>query len=424
MVSGKTLDSPLPAIRDSMTGGGGLPGAEHLQGAWTRRELVGGLGAWAVASLVSPAARAAKAPFAELRLRGSAGAIGHGHGKRFARQVAHNVGFYLRWLDEHVGLAKDRALAIARGFAPVLAEHTPELLEEIKGIARGAGRDEAEILLLNARTDMLVLGRRKRAERKGAHPGCTALALVGRRSGRRVLALGQNWDWRPALAGNVVVLRIHRRGAPALVTLTEAGMVGKIGFNEHRVGVCLNFLAHASDSPRRPHGVPVHVLLRSVMECSSLSQAADKVTRLPRCASANFLIAQHEKGALSALDLELTPTTVGKLPLERGALVHTNHFLDKPLVAGCKGRGGRSTENRYEVARALVKRLRRLRDPVARMRRILRDRRGAPYSVSRSPARDAPSTTLASVIMDLSGDRLYLCAGAPHRGSYVRRPGV
>ena len=39
-------------------------------------------------------------PFPELRAAGPAGDLGLAHGRAFADQIEHNLGFYLRWLSE------------------------------------------------------------------------------------------------------------------------------------------------------------------------------------------------------------------------------------------------------------------------------------------------------------------------------------
>ncbi len=390
-------------------------------------------------------------PFPELTLRGSAGEIGLKHGRTFAKQVQHNVAFYLRWFEQVIKLPRARALSIAAGFGEVMRKHTPALLEEIDGIAKGARVKREAVLALNARTDMLVVGRRRSAAAKPkrtnggkrtsiesplwpdlhgdvARPGCTALALQGGTAQRPLLALGQNWDWRKELSGSIVLLRVQRKGAPRLLTFTEAGMVGKIGYNERRLGVCLNFLGHKTEDPNGPYGVMVHVLLRAVMECQSLEEAINLVAKVPRCASANFLMAQHDErrgGKPQAVDLEWTPKATAKLPMKSGQLVHTNHFCDATLAKGCDSGFGKSTMNRFKVATARASSLATtLPDPAARMQKILADREGAPLSVSKTAARGSRSQTLASVVMDLTRNRLYLCAGQPHEGRFVQRPGA
>ncbi len=387
-----------------------------------RRAFLGGAAATAALYGLEPTALAApRKPFPELTLKGSPGAMGLAHGRAFAGQIKGNVGFYLRWLKRITGANEKRLLEVARGFTPVLSRYVPHQLEEMKGIARGAGRSLDEILAVNARTDMLVMGR---ATVRKDQPGCTALALRGRAGGKRILALGQNWDWRQDLAKGVVVLRIKPDKGPRLVTFTEAGMVGKIGFNEHRLGTCLNFLSHATETPAHGYGVPVHCLLREVMACRTLEEAYKMVAWVPRCASANFLMAQPGKG-VDALDLEWTPTAVARIPMTGGMLVHTNHFKDPALAPGCPGQKGRSTLNRNATATTVARKLAaKVSDPVARMKKVLTCRQGAPYSVSKSTVKDSPSHTLAGIVMDLTNNRLHLVAGRPHKGTWVRRPGV
>ena len=389
-----------------------------------RRAFLGGAAATVALQIgLEPSTLAGpRKPFPELSLSGSAGAMGLAHGRAFPTQIKNNVGFYMRWLKRITGVDTRRLLGVARTFTPVLTRYVPQQLEEMKGIARGSGRSLDEILAVNARTDMLVMGR---APKAGNRPGCTALALTRRVGGKQLLALGQNWDWRQDLAKGVIVLRLKPDKGPRLVTFTEAGMVGKIGFNQHRLGVCLNFLSHATETPDRGPGVPVHCLLRAVMGCRTLEEAYKMVAWVPRCASANFLMGQATSKGVEAVDVEWTPSAVARIPLRRQILVHTNHFKDPALAPGCPDQKGKSTLNRNATATRLASTLgKKYADPVARMKKILTCREGAPYSVSKSSAPDSPSRTLAGIVMDLTHNRLHLVAGRPHKGRWINRPGV
>lgn len=393
--------------------------------ALSRRELLGGGAALALTALLERSALSAAPalPFPELEASGSPGELGLQHGRRFAAPIARNLAFYRRYLAAETRATPERLSALAASFAAPIASHAPELLEEIDGIARGAKQPRAAILLLNARTDLLVLGRAARG-REG--PGCTALALAGSTGGAPATALGQNWDWDPALRGGTVLLRLRPAGRARLVTFTEAGMVGKIGMNEHRLGVCLNFLSHRSDATGTRPGLPVHLLLRAALGCRTLEEACKLIAWAPRSASANLLLAQHDpRLGARALDVELTPSALARLGLEDETLVHTNHFLHPALAPGCAGAGGRSTTNRQLSARELALRLRREeRDPAARLRRVLALRAGAPLSVSKTRAPDSPSETLAGIVMDLTRNQLWLAPGPTHAHRFVLRPGA
>jgi isopenicillin-N N-acyltransferase-like protein len=262
-------------------------------------------------------------------------------------------------------------------------------------------------------------------------PGCTALAQTGYDENRRpLLALGQNWDWSPRFINSVVILRLEPDKAPKLVTFTEAGMIGKIGFNEHRLGVCLNFLWHPSNNPYRKFGIPIHCLLRSIMACTTLEEAYKQIAWMPRCASANFMLAQHRVNhSLEAMSLELTPDAIARLPLERNSLIHTNHYLSNALVASNETQTNASaissTISRYQMAEEAVHTLRKQDpDPVSRMKQILALGEGA-LPISRSlNKKNASNGTVAGIIMDLSRNDLFLTAGPPHETEWVTCLGV
>jgi isopenicillin-N N-acyltransferase-like protein len=256
-------------------------------------------------------------------------------------------------------------------------------------------------------------------------PACTSLALEGRVRGQQVLALCQNWDWDPILADAPIVLRSRPDNGPALVTLVEAGMIGKIGFNAHRLGVCLNFLSHRSDGRPETFGVPIHCLLRAMMDCATIDQAVSVVTSSPRCASANFMLAQDGPDGPQALDLEISTDDVAILRGDDSGLVHTNHFLDPELEEGCTSGRGPSTMKRLAMAQRLVSALQQSEpDPVRRAQIVLESRHNLPYPISRQHNPDPSSSTLAGIIMDLTRNRLILTKGAPHTSQWVELAGV
>jgi isopenicillin-N N-acyltransferase-like protein len=297
------------------------------------------------------------------------------------------------------------------------------MLEEIDGIARGASMRLEEILLINARTDILALVEAELAAEKV--PACTALAIQGRVRGKQVLVMCQNWDWDPKLAEAPVVLRLQPSNGPALVTLVEAGMIGKIGFNENRLGVCLNFLSHQADGRPDAFGVPIHCLLRAAINCSSIEEVVTTVASAPRCASANFMLAQNNAVGPLALDLEITADAVATLKGGDAGLVHTNHFLDSELALGCTSGRGPSTMTRFATAEKLVADLEpTVADPVRRAQTVLESRAELPYPISREHNPDPSSSTLAGIIMDLTRNSFILTKGAPHRNEWVDLPGV
>jgi isopenicillin-N N-acyltransferase like protein len=120
----------------------------------------------------------------------------------------------------------------------------PELVEEIAGIAAGAGQDERELLAINARTELLGAASR---------PECSFVGLLPRATAAGTTVLAQNWDWHPDLAESVVVWSIRTPDGHALTTMTEAGILARLGRADARRAADADRLRtalHAS-APRR-----------------------------------------------------------------------------------------------------------------------------------------------------------------------------
>ena len=139
--------------------------------------------------------------------------------------------------------------------------------EEIGGIAKGANVDEDALRAVNARTEILA----------GAGP--TECSVVGAGG-----LLAQNWDWHPDCADTTLIWVVeHEHGWFA--TLTEAGILAKIGLNDAGLGICLNILRTTADGG--VDGTPIHVLLRQTLEqCRSVDEAIDAAHEAPRRARA------------------------------------------------------------------------------------------------------------------------------------------
>lgn len=391
-----------------------------------RREFIKTLSYLAVASSiyvpVAAGSEVSKA-FPELTARGSYGALGYEHGKTFASLIKNNLNFYKQWIPSPLTDQTGEIIRMAKSFVTLLKNHFPHQVEEMEGIAKGAGLTLEDIMIINARTDLRSLFTRNRIREE--RPGCTALAIRSVNDSVPSLALGQNWDWNPFFSDTAVILRLEPDNGPPLVTFTEAGMLGKIGFNRNKLGVCLNFLSHESEARADTAGIPIHCLLRTVMECGRLDEAHQKVALSPRCASANFLMAQYDDKKPGIMNLEITPDSVSVLRDEKDFFIHTNHYLSPSLEAGCKERGGVSTENRYATGYDYLSHMDlQTVPPVEAVKQVLKLRKGAPYSVSRSPARRSTSTTIAGIIMDLGRDTFYIAAGSPHENPWVKHGGT
>lgn len=204
----------------------------------------------------------------------------------------------------------------------------PQAAEEIEGIAGGAGLPAAALAAVNARTELLArVARRGRGE-------CSVIVALDAEGGRPLGA--QTWDWHEEFADTWVVWGLEDAGGMRLQTVTEAGMLAKLGVNSAGLAVLLNVLHHEDDDSV-PLSVPIHVLLRRVLaESETVFDAVRLLSAAPVSASSAVTLIAAEGGEDTALTAELRPGAAPGyvLPDAAGRLVHTNHFLAPAAVPG------------------------------------------------------------------------------------------
>ena len=240
------------------------------------------------------------------RLSGSRLDIGRAHGNQHREAILASIDVYDRLFHDLAGLRWHEARRDAERFLPMIERRYPAILEELDGIAQGIGGDLADVLTLNCRSEVSLT-------RAGG--GCSAFSLY--HAGRQWLA--QNWDWRADQLDHLVILEIQAPGAPPLISVGEAGMVGKIGLNANGVGVGLNAIRSATCG----EGLPIHIALRAMLECETLD-AARQIAHDGVCAPAHFLLAD---GSGQAEGLEVHPGQPGTIASARGVVTHTNHLV-------------------------------------------------------------------------------------------------
>ena len=224
---------------------------------------------------------------------GSAFERGVQHGLKAREQIAATVETYRQIFRDFVRIDWEEAKRIGESYAIPIGRFDAEIADEIRGVAEGSGFDHAEILALNSRSEIALSAR--------FVDGCTAFSAFGRATRDETTVLAQNWDWRPSLSESMVVLRIEQPGKPSLTMLTEAGIVGKLGFNSAGLGVCLNAIV----TDRLEHGG--YAASCGVAGDSRLANAGGRDrsgARAGIACAANFLVAQHGNGSI---DIEAVP---------------------------------------------------------------------------------------------------------------------
>lgn len=327
--------------------------------------------------------------------------LGRAHGDRIHGALA-----TYEQLFAGCGLPTPEVAALGDQALERIGELDPDLRDEIEGIAAGSGADLAMLGALNARTEVL------------AGHECTTVACLGdvTRDGG---ALGaQTWDWHRELASAAIVWTIDHPDGRRVQTLTEAGIVGKIGVSGTGVAVLLNILGHRDDGP--PIGTPVHALARHVLDrAAGAVEALQLLAAAKVSASSSVTVVADDADGGVVCSVELWPGGPGFVtPNAEGRLVHTNHFLTHPAAEGdTMVRLGPDSVLRHDLAGRRLARLEAGSIDGAALREVLTSHRGGSGAICAHPPEDAVLgegwQTLATVTVDPARREMDVRRGGP-----------
>jgi isopenicillin-N N-acyltransferase like protein len=360
-------------------------------------------------------------PFPNIRVEGAARERGRSYGEQAAGRVRRSIQAYGEVFEHYAGWDWPTVTREAARYRDPIERFEPRYLEEIAGIAEGAGVGVEDVLAINVRTEVMFAAKARAAEREGGRVGeCSAFAVLPDASGTGHTLIGQNWDWLLHSFETVVVLETRQEEGPDFVTVVEAGLLAKTGMNSSGIGLVTNALV--TDLDRGEPGVPYHLVLRGILDAENLSDALTVAQRGFRSSSANYLVAGADG---LAVDLETVPGDFSAVHLlfpTDGVLLHTNHFLAP-------------TFDRNDVSLWVMPdspfRLERLRSRVESVGRplaiedfqaFLGDHANHPSGICCHPDERMDvydrGATVASVLMDLDAKRMWIADGHPCTSPY------
>jgi isopenicillin-N N-acyltransferase-like protein len=330
-------------------------------------------------------------------ITGSPEEIGTQHGKILKNRIHQAIEFYTdvtKKLDEDDRESNRKyILNSARNFKNLIHAHNSEYSIEIESIAEASGVDPLWIYAINSRSEIM-------SNMEDGSTECTALYFKNPR------ILGQNWDWAADFEDLAFIMRLTKPDGHKIIQVTEPGMIGKIGFNNSGLGVCLNFLRVDEEL----NGLPIHIILRAMLDCKSIEKAKILAKNVGKGRSGNILIGD-KNGKYQ--DIEFGGSEVYLLDTENNHFVHTNHFLKNEKLNSNPDLL-LSSFNRYKIASKLVK-----SSPIQSlelMKNILLDANDPELPVCRKyiPGTVMEETgTVCTILMDLNQEVMHITKGSP-----------
>ncbi|MBD8006326.1 C45 family autoproteolytic acyltransferase/hydolase [Bacillus norwichensis] len=345
-----------------------------------------------------------------LHLQGSAKEVGVCHGSQGKQEVMNSLKTYERLFYVAKNMSWKEAREQALLHLNAIEKYDLQMIEEMEGIAKGAGVEFEDILALNARSEIALTN-----QGEVFSDGCTSMAVASPTIKDTII--GQTWDWTSSQKDSLLLLDIQAESKPRITMVTEGGIIGKIGFNSAGVGLCLNALI----TDKRTNEIPLHLGLRAVLNSYSQAEAMSKISNGQIAASGNFLIGYDDgNGNGMVVNAEVSPFGIDYVGGEDGWLTHTNHICSNVIKQYVNDMNEVRFEDsiiRKKRADQLIKASIAAKEPINEQtfERWLSDTFNKPSSIHHFENENAPEyrkvETVFSIIMNLSKRKALLRIG-------------
>lgn len=203
----------------------------------------------------------------------------------------------------------------ATDFIPAIKKWTPDLLDEVRGIADGSGQKFETIFAYQLPDEIWVY-----LDERDAHH-CSGMGVAKTASHPAYVA--QNMDLESWRHGSQAVLHILQSATmPEQFIFTSAGLIAANGVNNSSIGVCANTLMQLNASH---DGLPVAFVVRGLLAKRSEQAALGFLKAVKHASGQNYILGIGD----NVYDFEASATKVVRFtPVAGGSPVyHTNHPL-------------------------------------------------------------------------------------------------
>lgn len=351
-----------------------------------------------------------------LRLTGSPYEQGRQLGFGAAELIRENLAL-TRMQRQAGGTGPDRSdsEAVTRRNEQWVGREYPDLLEEIAGMAEGAGVDRGELLGMNLNPHLTYV--------HAAALECTQVLAMGSATIDGKSYVGKTRDLQRGPTRQVVLQREHADGG-FTNELTPAGRMTVLdGINQHGLSLTCSgqWSARVRVDLARADSAWLMLNLQPILRrARSAAEAVRMIREQPRASGMIVLVADES----AAVGLEVTDREVREFAPEAGLLVRTNHFCSpdfRHLVPTFEEY--RSTFDRRERACQLLEERRGRIGPLDILG-ILSDHAEPPQESICRHGGEGKSQTYAATITCPQDRTMWVTIGNPCEGlQAVGRPG-
>ncbi len=246
-------------------------------------------------------------------------------------------------------LERAEVLSLAEQCLPAHEAYSPDLMEEVRGMADVTGLSMAELIIVNGFTDFVDTVYAKTGVQVVGEDDCTAFIIPDAMAGGAGFQ-AQTWDMHDTATDHVVLLDVRPDDGPRQLVFTTTGCVGQMGMNEAGICVGINNLPGADGDL----GVTWVFAVRKALEATNFDDALEAITSANLAGAHSYLLRDAE-GRGAVVEGFSTVTHVTEMGDE--PLVHTNHALHDVTVAVSQDKPTElqaSSSARYDTAAANI----------------------------------------------------------------------
>ncbi len=356
-----------------------------------------------------------------LELSGEPFDMGLAHGRALADAIAGFAESVTRVHQDNNSHARVDAAslkAFCRRNLGFLEAFSPELLEEMRGIAEGSHLPFEDILYLNCFLELEDLRAPCLSGRlmPPALWGCTTFNVAPQGSADGRAYIGQTFDMEKYYEKYLALLRIRPETGPDMLVVTMAGVLGCMGLNDAGVGAVINKVTTPDARP----GVIYPFVMRKALGASRIGDALGAVIFASRATGMNYQLA----GEGTAFCAETSAACYELLPFDE-AIAHTNHFTAPSMrrfeTPHWLSHGG-SMVRRQVADRFLADHAGRLTPDL--LKALCRDHTNHPRSICAhgfpEQGENTAFHTIFAAVMDPAAGWMDLCAGSPCENAFTR----
>jgi len=338
--------------------------------------------------------------FAHLEVKGSYRDIGYQIGQVFKNNIKKIINSRSEWHTRLVNILKSsEGQKLSDKLLELSQKYFPNVIEEIKGMADGAGIHFDHIWAINIKSELGAFQKEP--------PGCSSIFVKNDKN----MWLFHNEDGHTVYKDIMFTVKVTPPSGVAFISMVYPGTITGNGpsLNNRGIVQTTNYIG----STKSEIGLPRYVIGRAILEAKDLDEAVQIATFEQRAYPYHHHLASFVEKRYASVET-IPDTYEVKYPDE--IYFHTNHLLfDKTKDYQFQDHEYKNSSSlsRYTVINEKINQIGSNNFKPDSMLSILSAHDRKPYSPCRHPHGDILGRTLGTAFFDIKKGRFYLNKGNP-----------